>query len=315
MEIRLQEAEPFLVELENRALLLSDEVALPINLIRLGYHHLSCLIDNTYQADIQETVASIERGLLGDHHPHVRVRAERYLLNYWHLTEQVHCVTQWYERQAKLVSEPEGPDNLIHLRNLIYAYSVANRFDIELEKKWPEYSLISMNRWLARWPNVAPLATYLLSMTADYLEELQRHQCLTRSIGHFTQTNYLSEPLSYHASWFEPLVNGLLPLQRFQATFVSRVNALSGTRTKFREVKAEVEGASQWVHLGLSPREWQLLMRVSNGLTNEAIADQLNLSVGTVKNQLTKIYRKLGVSGRAAATSRFKGAVEEAIAG
>jgi DNA-binding NarL/FixJ family response regulator len=80
-------------------------------------------------------------------------------------------------------------------------------------------------------------------------------------------------------------------------------------------VKAEVEGASQWVHLGLSPREWQLLMRVSNGLTNEAIADQLNLSVGTVKNQLTKIYRKLGVSGRAAATSRFKGAVEEAIAG
>jgi ATP/maltotriose-dependent transcriptional regulator MalT len=314
-EIRLQEAEPFLVELENRVLFLSDEVALPIHLLRLGFHHLSCLIDNNYQSDIQETVTSVERGLLGDHHPHVRVRAERYLLNHWHLTEQVHCMTQWYERQSHIVDEPEGPDALIHIRNLVYAFAAAKRFDLELEKKWPEFDMVSMNRWLARWPNVAPLATYLLAMTADHLEEIQRHQCLSRSIGHFTQTNYLSEPLSYHPSWFEPIVNGLLPLQRYQATFVSRVNALSGTRTKFREMSNQHENASQWVHLGLSPREWQLLMRVSNGLTNESIADQLNLSVGTIKNQLTKIYRKLGVSGRAAATSRFKGVAEETVAG
>jgi DNA-binding NarL/FixJ family response regulator len=62
----------------------------------------------------------------------------------------------------------------------------------------------------------------------------------------------------------------------------------------------------------LSPREWQLLQCVAKGMTNEDIADHLNLCLGTVKNQLTKIYRKLGVSGRGAARSRYKSLAEVA---
>ena len=58
----------------------------------------------------------------------------------------------------------------------------------------------------------------------------------------------------------------------------------------------------------LSGRELEVLELVSEGLTNEAIADRLSLSVRTVERHLTNIYAKLHVSGkagRAAAAALF----------
>jgi pimeloyl-ACP methyl ester carboxylesterase/DNA-binding CsgD family transcriptional regulator len=58
----------------------------------------------------------------------------------------------------------------------------------------------------------------------------------------------------------------------------------------------------------LSERELEVLELVSEGLTNEAIADRLCLSVRTVERHLTNIYAKLHVSGkagRAAAAALF----------
>ena len=58
----------------------------------------------------------------------------------------------------------------------------------------------------------------------------------------------------------------------------------------------------------LSGRELEVLELVSEGLTNEAIAGRLCLSVRTVERHLTNIYAKLHVSGkagRAAAAASF----------
>ena len=58
----------------------------------------------------------------------------------------------------------------------------------------------------------------------------------------------------------------------------------------------------------LSGRELEVLELVSEGLTNEAIADRLCLSVRTVERHLTNVYAKLhvsGKSGRAAAAALF----------
>jgi pimeloyl-ACP methyl ester carboxylesterase/DNA-binding CsgD family transcriptional regulator len=58
----------------------------------------------------------------------------------------------------------------------------------------------------------------------------------------------------------------------------------------------------------LSPRELEVLELVAAGLTNEAIASQLYLSVRTVERHLSNVYVKLRVSGkagRAAAAARF----------
>ncbi len=58
----------------------------------------------------------------------------------------------------------------------------------------------------------------------------------------------------------------------------------------------------------LSLRELEVLELVATGLTNEAIAERLYLSVRTVERHLSNVYAKLGVSGksgRAAAAASF----------
>ena len=50
----------------------------------------------------------------------------------------------------------------------------------------------------------------------------------------------------------------------------------------------------------LTGREIELLHLVADGLTNDEIADRLMLSARTVERHLSNVYRKLGVSGKAA---------------
>jgi DNA-binding NarL/FixJ family response regulator len=51
----------------------------------------------------------------------------------------------------------------------------------------------------------------------------------------------------------------------------------------------------------LSEREGEVLSLVAEGLTNPQVAEKLYLSPRTVGQHLRSIYRKLGVSSRAAA--------------
>ena len=48
----------------------------------------------------------------------------------------------------------------------------------------------------------------------------------------------------------------------------------------------------------MNPRESAVVGYLLKGLTNAAIAGQLNVSVGTVKRDLVELYRKLEVSDR-----------------
>ncbi|MDK6259367.1 LuxR C-terminal-related transcriptional regulator [Corynebacterium frankenforstense] len=58
----------------------------------------------------------------------------------------------------------------------------------------------------------------------------------------------------------------------------------------------------------LTPQENQIVALVTAGATNQEAAHQLSVSVKTVEYHLTRIYRKLGVAGRA----ELKGAAREA---
>lgn len=51
----------------------------------------------------------------------------------------------------------------------------------------------------------------------------------------------------------------------------------------------------------LTAREYETLHRLVKGDSNQEIASTLGISVGTVKNHLTSVYKKLGVSSRAEA--------------
>ena len=52
--------------------------------------------------------------------------------------------------------------------------------------------------------------------------------------------------------------------------------------------------------LPLSKREQEVAAMVATGLTNKAIAEQLNIAEVTVKKTLSQIYKKLGITNRAA---------------
>lgn len=51
-------------------------------------------------------------------------------------------------------------------------------------------------------------------------------------------------------------------------------------------------------HVGLSPRERQVLGMLVRGLTNKEIATLLGTALGTVKNQVASLLRKTGTSNR-----------------
>ncbi|MGB8409664.1 MAG: LuxR C-terminal-related transcriptional regulator, partial [Gallionella sp.] len=57
--------------------------------------------------------------------------------------------------------------------------------------------------------------------------------------------------------------------------------------------------------LGITPREAEIMMLVRIGKTNIEIGSILDISSFTVKNHLQRIYKKLNVSCRAQAASRF----------
>jgi DNA-binding NarL/FixJ family response regulator len=72
---------------------------------------------------------------------------------------------------------------------------------------------------------------------------------------------------------------------------------------------APADGVPPTEHVGnLSARERDVMRLVTEGLSNEAIAERLHLSVRTVERHLSNVYVKLRVSGkaaRAAAAVRF----------
>ena len=51
----------------------------------------------------------------------------------------------------------------------------------------------------------------------------------------------------------------------------------------------------------LSPREIEVLQGLASGLANKEIALELQISAQTARNHISRIYQKLGVSGRAEA--------------
>ncbi len=57
-------------------------------------------------------------------------------------------------------------------------------------------------------------------------------------------------------------------------------------------------GSGDKKHGGLSARELEVVRCVSLGLRNKEVADKLGVSEATVKNHLTSVYSKLGVSDR-----------------
>lgn len=54
----------------------------------------------------------------------------------------------------------------------------------------------------------------------------------------------------------------------------------------------------QYVNNALTPREKEILLKISEGCSNKEIADSLFVSLSTVKTHTNKIFSKLGANNR-----------------
>jgi DNA-binding CsgD family transcriptional regulator len=80
-----------------------------------------------------------------------------------------------------------------------------------------------------------------------------------------------------------------------QASATGRNQDVSGTSKQLRRNES----------FGLSVRQNEILLLVSQGHRNKEIADKLGLSVNTVCTHLKQIFEKLHVSSRTAAAARY----------
>jgi len=63
---------------------------------------------------------------------------------------------------------------------------------------------------------------------------------------------------------------------------------------------------AQLERLGISKREYEVLQLISDGLSNQEIADRLFVSVSTVKTHLSNLFLKLDARRRTQAVQRAK---------
>lgn len=75
------------------------------------------------------------------------------------------------------------------------------------------------------------------------------------------------------------------------------------TQKVFDEVRHSLNQKSQQAFAELSKKELQVLLLLTQGATNQAIADKLFLSKGTVRNYVSNILSKLHVANRAEAAA------------
>ena len=61
----------------------------------------------------------------------------------------------------------------------------------------------------------------------------------------------------------------------------------------------------------LSARQHETMQLISQGMTNEQIADRMGITISTVKNQNKQIFDKLGVQNRTQAINRYRSAVHQ----
>jgi len=83
---------------------------------------------------------------------------------------------------------------------------------------------------------------------------------------------------------------------------VAAIRAIAGGKTYFSPEIQQILNETTPVP-ELSPRQQEILKSVSLGMTNEAIAEQLGISVAMVRQHLNALFEKIGASNRAEAVA------------
>jgi len=92
------------------------------------------------------------------------------------------------------------------------------------------------------------------------------------------------------------------------ALFFTVLGTWAGTRLSRKKAQAEpfkVDEAAI-TELGITQREYEVLLLIAEGLSNQEIADKLFVSLNTVKTHSSNLFSKLDASRRTQALQRAK---------
>jgi DNA-binding NarL/FixJ family response regulator len=141
----------------------------------------------------------------------------------------------------------------------------------------------------------------------DGIQFLQRHQTLQKSSRVLVLSGHDGDDWIFQAMRFG--ARGFVAKQHLSMQLLEAINIImredvymsSAVLTGFLRSFHFYEGRSlqqKNVAIHLTDRERDVLHCVVHGASNEQIADQLNITIGTVKAYLTAIFEKLNVRSR-----------------
>lgn len=152
------------------------------------------------------------------------------------------------------------------------------------------------------------LAEMTTALCSHHPQPAARH--FVRAVGLAARRRIL-RPFRDRAEAIAGLVNETKPsawgfaLDEERRFFFDICNGLPLTNAFLVEHLDQLQGENALLETPTA-RELQLLSLIEAGLSNQQLADRLNLSVATVKWHLYNLYTKLGVSSRSAALARAR---------
>ena len=88
------------------------------------------------------------------------------------------------------------------------------------------------------------------------------------------------------------------------AVIFTAIGVYVGLRLIRRPEKPKLVPAASIQELGLTPREYEILLLIAEGLSNREIGEKLFVSENTVKTHSSRLFDKMGVSRRVQAVQK-----------
>ena len=121
------------------------------------------------------------------------------------------------------------------------------------------------------------------------------------AIGRSRQWNPSSEEI-----WVKSLILLLIVISFILALILTLIWHRARMSRMTRRLKSEAAMERFFNLKGISPREREIILLILSGKSNKQIEDELFISLGTVKNHVFNIYRKLDVNSRVNLVNLFK---------
>jgi LuxR family maltose regulon positive regulatory protein len=150
---------------------------------------------------------------------------------------------------------------------------------------------------------------------------LQAQNKTEQAITTLAQALSLAEPEGYVLTFVnegQPMIALLLKvldaqqkghpalLHRISPAYIHKLLAALSKDTLLQSTEATRQGIEQPLVEPLSARELEVLQRIAAGKSNQAIAQEFIISLGTIKTHINNIYGKLNVHSRTQAIARAR---------